>query len=365
METREKLGKQAQELFDSKGRICLEYSTGVGKTKAALDLIDKDGGEWDICTPTVAISKGWLEEIEKFGMQHLKPKLRIYCYQSLHKYISHDRGINFCLDEGHNITEKRRDFILLGIKPHNKVIALSATVDAEKKGLLEEIGIGRDSYLKFNTDKAVKAGIVTDYEMYAYTVPLGGVPEKLPRFTNPISEKQAYAFLSKKVREAQQKQDWKSMQFFAIWRKQLLSGLISKEKVAVYLIGRLPKDKKSLIFAASIEQSDRLCENSYHSKGEQDVLDRFKDDEIMMMSSVAKIREGVNVQADIIIKTGIDSKEKNMVQTLGRALRLNPNEPNKKAIAVILIAEGTQEEVWLGNSTQSFKNLKVRKWKLN
>lgn len=362
MGIRENVYKEAVSLLERDNRIGLELTTGTGKTKIALDLINESGEEWDICCPTTDIVQSWYDEIDKWGLQHLKSKLRVYCYQSLHKYISHDRGINFCLDEAHNITDKRRDFLLLGLKPHSKLIALSATIDYEKRGLLAEIGVRPDSYIRVKTDDAVKAGIITDYEMYVYKVELENTPVMLPRFKKPISEKSAYNFLTRAINKARGEGKWDTVTFMSIWRKQLLSGLKSKEKVAEVFINRVPEDRRALIFAANIEQSDRLCENSYHSKSDKDLLERFNRDEFNIMSSVAKIREGINAKADIIIKTSIDSKEKNLAQELGRGLRLNPNKPDKKAIAIILVAEGTQEEVWMENSTESFKNLKIKRW---
>lgn len=363
MDVREKIKEEAESLFDRKGRIVLELSTGSGKTKQALDLIDRDGGDWDIVVPTTVLIKNWEDEIIKFNLTHLKSRLRVFCYASLPKYMSHDRGINFCFDEVHNLTPKRLESVLLGIKSHNKIIGLSATVDEEKKQLLDELGVTRDSYIKFSTDDAVAAGIVTDYELWVYKIPLSDKVRELPRFKNPMSEKRAYGFLSTKVNEFKNKQDWKGMQFWALWRKQFVSGVMSKEKVAVELIKRLPKNKRALIFATNIEQSDRLCENSFHSKSSDDILDSFNDGEFNVLSSIGRLREGINTQADIIIKLGIDSKEKNMVQILGRSLRLDPKEPNKKAIAVVLISEDTQEEKWAEESFKSFKNKTVKRWK--
>ena len=171
----------------------------------------------------------------------------------------------------------------------------------------------------------------------------------------------ATGFLDRKITEMQRLQQWDKVNFFAIWRKQVLSALRSKESAAKFFIRRLPKDKKTLIFAANIEQSDRLCENSYHSKSDQTILEQFRNNEIMTMSSVAKIREGINAPCDIILRLGVDSKEKNLVQTIGRALRLDPDDPNKEATAIVLVAEGTQEERWLEASIGSFNNVKYGK----
>lgn len=357
------LSKKAEKILDDKGRVVLEFATGVGKTYQALKLIERDGGNWDIVVPTLAILKGWQEEIHKFGMQDLITKVRIYTYQSLHKNASND-DINYCLDECHNVTEKRLDYLIKNVSKDSKIIGLSATVSFERKDLLRDLGINSKNYIKFDTDDAVDAGIVVDYTLWVYKVPIDNKKAVLlPRFKSPMTENKAYAFLSSKINTAKASQNWAQLNFFSIWRKQLISGFHSKEEAAKFFIKRLPSDKKALIFAGNIDQSDRLCEHSYHSKGDQDLLERFKNDEIKVMSSVAKIREGVNAPCDIVIKLGVDSKEKNLVQTIGRALRLNPDDPNKKATAVLIISEATQEEKWLADSIANFKN--VRYGKLN
>ncbi len=153
-EARDALYGEVASLFKEKNRIVVEAATGTGKTKIALDLIDEEDLSWSVICPTQSIVEAWEEEIVKHGKEHLRERLDIYCYASLHKYID-NRGTNYVLDECHRVTENRLQYIKGNLKSHNKIIGLSATVDFEKKELLSGLGIYRGSYHKFSTDDAV------------------------------------------------------------------------------------------------------------------------------------------------------------------------------------------------------------------
>jgi len=361
MEERKKLFEKIKKIYKKEGKVVIQAATGSGKTQITLNLIKDTTKETHILTPTTDIAKGWKDEIERWKMQHLLPYLKIYCYQSLHKNMKH--GIDYVMDEAHRITYNRLSYLKAYLTPETKIIALSATIAKDKREILRELGLRAEHYVNFNTDQAVKAGFIVDYQMIVYTIPLGTEKRAdLPRFKYPISETKAYEWLTSSINIAKRNMDWNKVSFLSIWRKQLLAGLPSKEIVAKEIIKRFPKDKRNLVFAANIKQSDRLCKYSYHSKSDKELLENYRKGNFNVLSSVGKLIEGINAPCDSLLKLGVDAKERNLIQVLGRSLRKDPNNPDKKAVAVVLVAENTQEEVWMRNTTANFKNLLIKKW---
>ena len=91
---RDKAQLEALRLAELYGNICLEWATGLGKSKASLDIAEKIGGKWYIiCAETKHINN-WKAEIKKYGYEL---DVEIFCYASLHKFVN--TRANLILDE--------------------------------------------------------------------------------------------------------------------------------------------------------------------------------------------------------------------------------------------------------------------------
>ncbi|MDX1628283.1 MAG: hypothetical protein R3345_06260 [Fulvivirga sp.] len=351
-----KLLNKAKEGLKKYQRVGLEFATGTGKTYAALQMILDDDDLWDIVVPTTPLISGWWEEIEKFGLtDKIKDRVNIYCYDSLHKYPPVFHTVNYIFDEGHRISDNKAKLVEEYLSEESKIIVLSATINERKRKILRRLGVNK--YLEFNIDMAVEADIVPDYELWVYKIPLTDEVYVHPRFKKALSEKSVVAIINKNIGKYKKEGKWDKLEFWNIWLKQVLSNLRSKERAMQYFISRVPKEKKTLIFAANIEQAERLCPNSYHSESKDDsVFQKFLNDEINQLSSVGKIREGINCKCDIVLMLKADKSKRNIVQQIGRSLRKTDNE-EKKAIAVLMVAEGTKEEEWFDDYRDQFKNV--------
>ena len=105
-----------------------------------------------------------------------------------------------------------------------------------------------------------------------------------------------------------------------------LQGFPSKEAYAAKLLSKVTK--KTIVFASTQAQADRLCPNSVHSKNKKsdDNLLLFKNGDILKLSAVEQLSEGVtipNLETGIIMHAYANNRKAS--QKIGRLLRLNPD----------------------------------------
>jgi len=118
-----------------------------------------------------------------------------------------------------------------------------------------------------------------------------------------------------------------------------------------------------LIFANTIDQAERLCKHSHHSKKKKsNNLDDFKSGKITRLSAVEQLSEGVTIPdlRHIIIMHSYGN-EKKASQKIGRALRLNPIETSK---IHILMYENSIDEKWVKRALEEFNPEKIKLTKI-
>ena len=109
-----------------------------------------------------------------------------------------------------------------------------------------------------------------------------------------------------------------------------------------------------------MDQADRVCKHSYHSKNAQseDNLQLFSDGRIDKLSCVLQLSEGVTIPG---LKQGIImhayGNERKTAQRIGRLFRLNPSE---SAVCHILCYKGTQDETWVQKALKDFDSNKIK-----
>jgi len=131
----------------------------------------------------------------------------------------------------------------------------------------------------------------------------------------------------------------------------------SKEEYTKMLLKSI--SSKCILFANTQEQADRLCSHSYHSTNSESAenLELFKTGDILQLSSVAQLNEGVNIPN---LKQGIImhayGNERKAAQRIGRLLRLNPDD---KAIVHILCYMDSVDEKWVREALENFDDAKI------
>ena len=138
--------------------IVLELSTGVGKSKLALEFINKHSSKNIlIVVPRLVLINNWKDEIKKWGFEELLNHIVFTTYNSLHKHIDNQWNV-ICYDEAHHLSERCRESLANFNSKRN--ILLSATINWGMKDELNEVF---DNIYYFTISIFVSQGICMFY----------------------------------------------------------------------------------------------------------------------------------------------------------------------------------------------------------
>lgn len=331
----------AAALSESHPSLLLSFATGVGKSLAAIKIIERNPDrKWFILCKQTDHIQNWINEFKKHGKESLLSNVELFCYRSLHKYIG--RKANLVLDEGHAITEKRLNYILE--IESDKVIILSATVDEEKKLLLTQIKGDLKEFHISITD-AINQGLLPPPKLYIVEIELDD------------NQRKAYAEISRKVdyfkqQHFQLRQKWTEFKWLgtALKRKVMMANF--KTTKAKELLEKF-KDKRLVCFTGSVAQCNNLggkhVIHNQSKKTNPKTIKDFNEGLISKLFAVNMLRESMNlanIELGIIIQ--LDNKQLSFIQMLGRVFRADLPE------CYVLVLKGTQDEVYLKTVLEGF-----------
>ena len=379
--TRAEIQQKAVELMRGTPLLILQWATGCGKSKAAIDII-KDLATHNVLLAVAEIAhrENWKQEFLKWGLP-LDTGIVIETYASLknHKGEKYDLII---LDEAHHAGSDLRMEILEEIETE-KVLALSSTLPSDMWFKLGQLYGRRMSSFKVSLQEAIDWGILPEPKLYLIPMTLDnthlsqiiveewGTKAKRRTVKCSISERWTYmkdkatyphmrleiecTELQKYIHLSDKIEFWKKQFFrtrnegvknkwlqFGSERKRYLGSL--KDQKAQEVLD-LIKDKRYICFCSSIEQAERLGgDNSIHSKkkGSLNTIEDFNSKEIDNLFAIGMIQEGqnlVDIEVGVIIQ--LDGQERAFVQKSGRAMRAD--EP----LLFILYYKDTRDEEYL------------------
>lgn len=378
----EKLNEVLQEV-DKRNAIILEWPTSMGKSKAAIDIINKktnnNKAKILLVVAESAHKKNWQKEIDKWGINSNCEITKI-CYASLKNYNNTEWDI-VVLDEAHHIKSELRKDILNTMNIHF-MIALSATlpvdiiaylsfkfpniykskvrlIDAIDNNILPTPKIylvplilnnslyNQELIVTWGTQKKAKKVTCTFKEMYKYTRNRSTYPNMC--LTVKCTEKQKYDYISSQLdyyksdymmtRTIFSKNKWLN---YGSQRKRFLGE--SKTSYLKKIISKVA-NKRFICFCSSIDQAKALGgTNAIHSKRSDSlkVIDAFNNKEIHTLYAVGMAQEGMNlVDIEVGIIGQLDGNEKSFIQRFGRVLRA------ESPIQYILYYKDTRDEEYL------------------
>lgn len=270
IEERIKLQNEIIPLTKQHSRLMLLWPTGVGKTKAALDIITYHGGKWLIVIAERNHIKTWNDEINKFYSGLVDAD--IICYQSLHKVKGKYTGI--ILDEGHHALSDLRLKLIENIKSNNLIILTATLTDVQLTKFQEiygEFTIHRVSlgdafnrkllpepYLAvipipldtINLTEKIGETAVTPQEFYKHLDLL--VEFKKNKFMDAVYTKSKYQIFLKNrwLRQALDRKHW----------------IASQKTQATLKLLKALKNKQIICFLGSINQTMEIGIPAIHSK---------------------------------------------------------------------------------------------------
>lgn len=394
--------------------------TGFGKSRLAvieiahlLKMIGLDKDDILIVSPTTKLRDvNWPNEFEDWGEGELyRSVVKSICYASLKKEyeLLQETGKRYkliVLDEIHRLTELSanafRDgeeefmtrFVTEGLT--DAVMGLTATApdpkrDPDKANLLEQIA---PIVFRYSLDDGVKDGLIADYEIRVIMCP----PEANKRTIDAGSKKKQFKVTEQKqydymttlmqntaieidkvkrsfsdgsldlfadIEAAQKAKDKltklsKQMERYVFARTRFIYGLESKTNLAVRCIDALRQQGvRFLVFCGGIAQADKLLgKNVYHSKSDNTAFQAFNNKEINELGVVNAANEGINfVDLDQILVIQVDSNARNLIQRIGRALRIRPGHIG---VVYILCASNTVDQQWLEVNLRMFDQSKIK-----
>lgn len=391
--TKDDVQREAVELMREHKRLILQWATGLGKSRAAIEILkhlflehitNKQGEPFSILliVAETAHKKNWKEEFSKWKVEEYiwDTMVKVDTYASLKNH--RNQHYNYIiLDEGHHSGSDLRLDILEDITADN-VLVLSATLSSNVIFELNRI-FGKFVSFKIGMQKAIEWGILAKPKVFLIPMKLDnhyqnqtiieerGVAHK--RVTVRTEKKDMWNYLKDKFHypnlrleikcTEQEKYDWyvskvdywkrmfmrsrniglknKWLQFGSA-RKRYIGEL--KSYKASLLIDKL-KDKRLVCFCSSITQAENLGgSNAIHSEKKDSlaIIDKFNNKEIDSLFAVGMIQEGQNltdIEAGVIVQ--LDGQERAFIQKTGRAMRAEEPE------IYILYYKGTRDEEYL------------------
>lgn len=299
--------------------LFLEWFTGLGKTKAALSIMDyhKDA-KWVIVCKELNHMLTWTDEAIKWKID--MTEVQMVSYNSIHK-LPQDVPLNIILDEAHALTPAR--FKKLKALKINRVVALTATMPEQKKYLLNRLG----NFMTYtlNMAKVIEEGILPAPTIYKVLIRL------------PHNRMQTYKKLSSLIDHAMLDGNEDGAKILGAKRKRLLS-----ESKTSYVRKYLDYDKRFVCFTGSISQCNEIGgEGAIHSENKDRVetILKFNNLEIDHLFAVNMLRESMNLRnIEVGYITQLDNQERSTIQMLGRSFR------SKNPTMYVFIAENTIDQ---------------------
>lgn len=398
---RDVIQKNALKLSRKHRFLCLEWSTGAGKTKAALDIAqdllksNPNAVGYLVCKESTH-KKNWVSDMKKHNKKSVDKNIKTILYASLK---SQNKPADFIiLDECHALTPKRITHLRQILQKGTRLIFLSATIPVEKKELMNNL-CKKIHYDVLSLNKAFEIGLLPRPNLVVHPIYLQNeISDKewefiakkakgkegkyikcthdemydnlktLPKGYGLIctgSESEHYSALTKQMayyEELSQKQGvpyevrqgcrFKYLNI-ASNRKKFIAEV--KTLTVKRLVESFRSDKNRFIcFTGSIKQVEELgADNAIHSKNtndyNQNLIDCFNSSECDELFAVKMLREGVNltnIEKGII--TQLDSGIGSFYQMLGRCLRHEFPEMH------LIVLQGTQDVKYFERSMKGF-----------
>lgn len=357
---------EAVRVFLEKGHGVLEMATGTGKTRTSLKIVNRLLTEKKISSVIITVSgtdllEQWYKEVS------LHTNLTIYKHFSYYKDISGflinpdyavliisreflieyrdylseqiiNNSIIIC-DEVHGLGSPQIVKYLSGkIRPFKYRLGLSATPEREydedgNNFIQREIG---ETIFEFNLQDAIKRGILCEFDYYP-----------LKYFLTPedrLKIKQLIASFNARKKSGERVNDEELFREIARVRK------ISEAKLPVFS-SFLKNNKQILnrciIFVETKEFGEKVQEilirfepnyHTYYGEDKKENLIKFSKGELNCLITSKRISEGIDIKTvNSIILFSADRAKIQTIQRIGRSLRIDPNNPGKRASIVDFI----------------------------
>lgn len=365
--------------------ILAELPTGFGKSKIAIDLINKHCNKASrvlIVVPRLVLIENWKQEMKKWGCKIL---VEFVTYVSFPKklLLSKKDWAFVIFDEAHHLSERCRDAIAeateSGIKL-SRALLLSATINRELRRELPYVFKDLYTY-KVSMKKAIEGDTLPDPEIILIPLKLDNVKvdhkiirnksAKKGEITIDFKDRFKYKGIKDKkiIIKCTQAQYYDDMESLITWYKsksyiEAMKNLwlrscgdrnkwLSNQKTQfVYDLLKCLKNERTLTFCNSIEHTTVLGSYAINSsnKYSDSILFKFNSKEINHITACNILDEGANLtDCQYGIFAMLNSSERMIIQKLGRLLR------HQEPVVIIPYYVGTRDEELVKKMTENYK----------
>lgn len=383
MITRETVGDEV--LKTTSPNILCELPTGFGKSKIAIDLMQKyaEGKAISrilIVAPRLVLFSNWKAEIEKWGASNLLNYIEFTTYVSFPKRVGNWDIVVF--DEAHHLSERCREYLSDFQIEHS--ILLSATIGRDLKKELKVLFTNLYIY-KVSARQAIDEEVLPDPKVYLIPLFLDNTlvtheivknKSKSNTITIPYSDRWKWKDVKnqKIVIRCTQQQKYDEMSSMISWYKKKMFQEIFKnlylqksgerlkwlsEQKTQYVKWLLSKlgNYRTLTFCNGIAQTEELgkyCINSKNKESERN-LELFNDGTINHITACNMLDEGMNLKnCKIGVYSVLNSSDRMITQKLGRLLR------HPEPVIFIPYYVGTREEEIVQKMKENYNPLLVK-----
>lgn len=338
------------------GRLLL--APRIGKSKLAIDIIKINkpkGILW--VTPSAKLAEVDIpDEFNTWKAKAYIKKLTTVTWMSLDKIEGHFPMI--ILDEEQFATVNNLKNLMSGKLTYDYIICMTGTPTKHDDKIKLYDALNLDILYTLDINTAVDMGILSNYKIKIYEIDM--LPEKVIPAGNKLkpfmqSEADAYRYVTSQMTQALI-QKRKDAPFRIMARLRFVKNSPSKLKAFQTLLSTL--NGRIMIFCATIEQAEALCEHTYHSKTTDEDYKKFQSGEIDRIAMVNAGGTGHTYKGvDHLVLVQADSDKNGL--TSQKICRTLLEQPDYEATIWIGSLIGTQDEKWVDSTLNSFDRAKV------
>jgi len=299
------------------GFVRLPTGTGKGKIMCEILKILNPSSVLYCCDNKDLRDKTFKEELIKWGCEDFIPRIEMQCYQTAYKFVGRE-DVLLLADEADVATSPEYSKVFFNNHFKHKLLFSGSLADDRRAVIKKAVPIIYEMFIDEAEDKNILNKASITHVNYLLN------PEENKKY---LGYNNAFKKILGGKTKLSKHEQFKLKQI-QLGRKHFLSGLKTSVDACRKLLKELyTKDNKIkiLIFCNSKEEADSVSKYSYYSGNEHlDNLNKFDNNEIPVLSVVAKIDRGLNISGvnHIIFKSPSRSKTK-LQQRSGRGRRLH------------------------------------------
>jgi superfamily II DNA or RNA helicase len=326
-----------------------------GKIRTTINILEKTKPKSIlIAYPDNKIKDSWKADFEDRGYDD--SNVTYTTHLSLHKHKD-DKFDLVVLDEIHLLSEAQIEACKELIDNNECILGLTGTLSKwTENTLFSELGLS--VIATYTIEQAVNEGVIVDYEINVIRVPLDTVIMQDFKGKKRTEKRHfdTYGWMIDKM-----EREGKNTMFLRLGRMRVIQSSLAKRKATQKILDR-HKDERILVFCGVTKIADSLGIPSYHSKSnEKQIFNDFAEGKGNHLAVVKIGNTGVTYKPlNKVIINYFDSNAENLAQKINRCMAMEYNNPDKKAQIYIISTNEEVELRWLKKALEFFDKEKIK-----